>query len=309
MKTAPIIISRTKSVDYNGFFCLPADLMDSKILMRIRNTVYANDLHLNNGDNRQVRVIISDKTHVIIGIISIIEDIIGKDIDLHLDNYTSKRTLWGFIGGAIKINDFRKHPHAVDLDSSFFRKAFMEIVYAQHWMDGIFEGPYISSYEEAETIDISETESPFPLNEQIISSEKNIQAVNFILNAIHDGKNLSLVTNADYSATKSILNEYVDFASVSIAKVEKVRIALKEKQKAKQSVSSQTPKHNVKTDHMEFQQKLHKLCEQYQMKLDIIWNKENRKLIDKWVVTNPDISIKKEGRGYNLFDIFKRHIR
>ena len=294
MKIAPIIISRTRNADYNGFFCLPQDLRRNQILTRVRNAVYANDLQLISGDNRYVKIIINDGIHVVIGIVSIIEDIIGKDTDLQLDNFTSSRTLWGFIGGTIKADDYQKHPHAIDLDNSFYKKAFMDMVYTLHWTDAKFEGPYPSSYDETATVDIPEAESPFPTGEQIISSENNTQAVNFILNAIHEGRKTSLVTNAEYSATKNILDGHIDHATVGMARVDKMRLTLQEKRQARTAISSKTKKQEKEAQQREFQMELKELCKQHGMGCSPIRNPNNREIMDGWIITPPGVSIKKE---------------
>ena len=282
MKFAPVIISRTRNVDYGPIFCLLEDLMASKLLTHLKNAVYGDDLLAIQNGPRQVKIVLSDDTHIIIGIVAIIKEILDDDTDLQLDDNMSNRTLWGFIGGAASIDEYRRQPKAVDLDNSFYKQAFMEMVYTPHWTEKTFKGPYPSLYTECPTVNVPEADCPFLEDEKIISSAKNAEALNYVLHAIHSGKNLSLATNAEYSSAKSISEGHIDYATVGMKRVDRMRASLRDKKKAAQEAAQEE---GSKVE--EFLQKQNELCKQYDMPFEVQTSHKNGKISRKLVITLP----------------------
>ena len=284
MKFAPVIISRTRNVDYGPIFCLLEDLMASKLLTHLKNAVYGDDLLAIQNGPRQVKIVLSDDTHIIIGIVAIIKDILDDDTDLQLDDNMSNRTLWGFIGGAASIDEYRRQPKAVDLDNSFYKQAFMEMVYTPHWTEKTFKGPYPSLYTECPTVNVPEADCPFLEDEKIISSAKNAEALNYVLHAIHSGKNLSLATNAEYSSAKSISEGHIDYATVGMKRVDWMRASLRDKKRAaKIDAAHKIANFNVE----DFQQKLSEFCKPYGMSCEFKKISEKGEITKGWFIPCP----------------------
>lgn len=260
MKAAPVIICRTRKVDYDGFFCHPSDVEETGILTKLRNSIYANDLHLLSGPQKCLKIVICDNTHVIIGRMMIIIDAVGKDCDLQLDHQASSRTLWGFIGAVFKRRDYQSNVQAFDVDDLYYKDVFIDKVYKEHWDDEKFSGPYRTLYEDIPIVEIGETNNPFHNDEYIISSEYNEAAYNYVLSAIHKGNVVSLCTNAEYSASESIFRDYVTYATVNPSRLDKMRYSLNDKKRIETHSKGGSFAVNSKDGFIE---QLKELCDSY----------------------------------------------
>lgn len=104
MLVSPILICRTKYVDYqNPVFCAPPD-MDDAVLHHLHDDIIKGN-NIKVIDNHENKVFISTHQWILIGKIMEICQL-GKSLDTSLDKEEGGRSAWGFIGGVISRKDY-----------------------------------------------------------------------------------------------------------------------------------------------------------------------------------------------------------
>lgn len=237
MKVSPILICRTKYNDFNSSgrpFCAPTDVSEETIY-RLQCIVDGNAIMF----CHHCDLVLTDEKHIILGRVISIGELEIDDIDLSLDKEVGGRIPWGFIGGAMSIEDYRVHNRIEYLSADFYSEAYKEYLYDPHWLDGenSHDEQYIYPYVDKalESLPNSSTEMDYDFYSNPLQCNKNnLSLLLFVLSEILKGKHLSFCSNCEFKAADLIFEGILDFATVSEGNLLSQNRLLEEKQRRKQ---------------------------------------------------------------------------
>lgn len=280
MKVTPILICRTKYVDYNDpVFCAPTDISNSitkslhDIIIKGNNLKYANEC----------KVLISDNQHVIIGKVLYVRQL-DTQFDISLDKEKDGRSAWGFIGGVLQRKEYVERKQILDLPESYYIKAYKECLYDEHWCEKKFCGPYIYGAFDIDMEVLPDLDSTLLISSEvpIFSSSMNDSLFAYAAKQTIKGKAVAFCSNEEFNAAEAITKGALTYATVSEGnlreQVESYKRTIVERERVKRNVNNSDDRTCVKNreQHVKesyFYQELFALCQKYGYELKILPDK------------------------------------
>lgn len=212
MRVTPLMICRTKYVDYNDpVFCAAPDL-DVDLQKKLHDIII-------NGNNlkfaNECKVFISDSTHVVIGKVVYIKKLF-LTIDDSLDKESDGRSAWGFIGGSINRSEYVDSGQLLDLPDDFYKNVYTHCLYENHWRELDFHGPYVFEPFDVNMVLLNDTSEHFVEGAIPIYPDKFNNTI-FLLavkKTLKGGK-VSFCSNEEFNAANAINKKALTFATVS----------------------------------------------------------------------------------------------
>lgn len=212
MKVIPLLICRTKYVDYNNpTFCGASDLAGDTIRQLHDVIIKGNNLKYTS----ECKVFICDNTHIIMGKVMYIHNL-GLSIDDSLDKEKDGRRAWGFIGGSIKRSDYITSKVLLDLPENYYIEAYTKCLFEQHWLEERFTGPYFYEPFEVNMVQLEDLAIPFPESDiPIYHSSKNEILLRYAMKRAIGGCMVAFCSNEEFNAAECINSQALDFTTVS----------------------------------------------------------------------------------------------
>lgn len=280
MKVIPILICRTKYVDYNDpVFCAPTDISNSitkslhDIIIKGNNLKYANEC----------KVFISDNQHIIIGKVLYIRQL-DTQLDVSLDKEKDGRSAWGFIGGVLQRKEYIERKQILDLPESYYIQAYKKCLYDEHWAEEKFGGPYTYGAFDIDMEVLPDLDSSLHISNEvpIFSSSMNDDLFRFVAEQTIKGKTLAFCSNEEFNASEAITAGALTYATVSESnlrgQVESYKRTIAERNKAKRNTNNSdnrecTRNHEQHDKESCFYQELSTLCKNYGYELGLLPDK------------------------------------
>lgn len=280
MKVTPILICRTKYVDYNDpVFCAPTDISNSvtkslhDIIIKGNNLKYA----------KECKVFISDNQHVIIGKVLYIRQL-DAQIDISLDKEKDGRSAWGFIGGVLQRKEYVERKQIFDLPESYYIQAYKECLYDEHWCEEKFGGPYIYGSFDVDMEVLPDLDSMLHISNEvpIFSSSMNDSLFVYAAKQTINGKAVAFCSNEEFNASEAITKGALTYATVSESnlhgQVDSYKRIIAGRESAKRNVNKTNNREFVNNQgpqdkESDFYQELFILCKKYGYVLQRLPNK------------------------------------
>lgn len=259
MKVSPILICRTKYVDYqNPVFCSPHDMdMDDAVFHHLHDDIIKGN-NIKFIDNHENKVFISTRKWILIGKVMEICQL-GESLDTGLDKDEGGRSAWGFIGGVISREAYLAKDGYLDLPDTYYSHVYKKCLYDDHWFEREFNGPYRYGYidiqmeliQGIDAYDVTHDE-----NIPIFSDKMNDNIFVLAIKDTRDGKCVAFCSNEEFNAAKNVSSGILTYTTVSDQRI-KGQIECYKQLKNK--------KRQVKNVHVErdFYSELVKLCEDF----------------------------------------------
>lgn len=286
MKVTPLMICRTKYVDYNDpVFCAASDLSNE----------FQKNLHdiIINGNNLkftdECKVFVSNNSHIIIGKVLYIKKL-PISIDDSLDKEAEGRSAWGFIGGSIVRSDYEKEGKILDLPIQFYIDAYTRCLYENHWRESVFHGPYCYEAIETDMDTLDDITQAFEEEQiPIYLDTKNAVLFQIAIKKTLEGQSVAFCSNEEFNAAEALIKRALNFTTVSSAnyndQVESYK-KISTNKKREESVfkrNSQLSQNSSCT----FIEELRSLCEKYNYPTpqEQDYKKGNKRLKGYFIVT------------------------
>lgn len=214
MKVFPILICRTKYIDYqNPVFCAPKALSPIIAKNLHDDIVRGNNIKRDGGE---CKILISDRHQIVIGKVLVIQKKFSDKFDTSFDKETGGRNAWGFIGGVISCDEYIKENSILDLPESYYEQAYKECLYDSHWLEDTFTGPYNSECIDVEMVSLQNANSSFEVGSvPIFSDSMNKEVFVYAIKQILKGEMVAYCSNAEYNAAQAINSGILTLATVS----------------------------------------------------------------------------------------------
>lgn len=282
MNVYPILICRTKYVDYNNpVFCAPVDINNSivkslhDVIIKGENLRYmkANSLQ----SNKECKVFISNDQYIVIGKALFIRKL-GDSFDVSLDKEADGRDAWGFIGGILSRKEYVAEQKILDLPEEYYVQAYNECLYDSHWSEKEFKGPYISKAFDIKMETLPNLEYPLNISKEtpIFPSSMNDSLFRYVAEQTIKGKSVAFCSNEEFNAAKAIIKGALTYATVSESnlhdQIESYQRAITAKRKKTEEYVNNrsggecTDSHDNNKEKV-FYQELSLLCKKYGYKL------------------------------------------
>lgn len=268
MLVSPILICRTKYVDYqNPVFCAPPD-MDDAVLHHLHDDIIKGN-NIKVIDNHENKVFISTHQWILIGKIMEICQL-GKSLDTSLDKEEGGRSAWGFIGGVISRKDYIAEDGYVDLPDTYYSHVYKKCLYDEHWLESEFNGPYrydsidiqMELIKGIDAYDVTHDE-----NIPIFSDKMNDNIFVLAIKDTRDGKCVAFCSNEEFNAAINVSSGILTYTTVSDQRIKGQIEYYKQLKNKKRQVKNV----HVKRD---FYSELVKLCEDFGYKPVLTENKK-----------------------------------
>lgn len=258
MKVSPLMICRTKYVDYhNPVFCAASNLNED--LQKRLHDIIINGNNLKFAD--ECKVFISDSTHVVIGKVMYIKKL-NLSLDDSLDKETLGRSAWGFIGGSINRSEYVNAGQLLDLPDDYYKNVYIHYLYNNHWLEDKFQGPYIYNPLDVHMMLLDDASEPFVENIVPIYPDKLNNTIFCIaIKKTLKGENTSFCSNEEFNAATAINKKALTLATVSDSNIKEQVEALKKSVTLPPS-SPNTPLDQPQND-SQFIDELNDLCMKY----------------------------------------------
>lgn len=234
IKSSPVILCRTKYIDYKEQgFIWPQDFNRETFNLLVHLMHNGHNL----GSIESNKVFIHDGTHCLIGKIGFLNNLLSeklaKSIDLSLDKEREGRMSWGFIGVAIRINDFIHNKSNIDLSDDYYSYLYKAYLYDNHWLDREpINGPYNYPYEDVCFVEKNieqNTLNKFNTGKEwILESDKcNEELFNLAIYKALQNEIVSYCSNAEYNAHQLIREHKVNIVTASDSNLGLLRSVMK----------------------------------------------------------------------------------
>lgn len=282
MKVIPILICRTKYVDYNDpVFCAPIDISNS--ITKSLHDVIIKGNNLKCAKVKECKVFISDNQYVIIGKVLSIRQL-DTQLDVSLDKEKDGRPAWGFIGGVLQRKEYVERKQILDLPESYYVRAYKECLYDEHWREEKFSGPYIYEAFDIDMEILPDLDSSLHISNEvpIFSSSMNDDLFRFVAEQTIKGEAVAFCSNEEFNASEAITKGALTYATVSESnlrgQVESYKRTIAERNKAKINANSSnngecTRNHEQHDKESCFYQELSTLCKNYGYELGLLPDK------------------------------------
>lgn len=270
MLASPILICRTKYVDYpNPVFCSPSNV-DDEILRNLHNDIIKGN-NLKVIEKRENKVFISTTQWIIIGKVTEICQL-EKSLDTSLDKEEGGRSAWGFVGAVISRKDYVAEKDFLDLPDDYYLRAYKKYLYDEHWLEEEKDChvPYRYDAVDVQMKRIHELDfSSIVQNRDIpiFSDTLNDNVFVLAIKDTLDGKCVSFCSNEEFNAAENVSKGVLTYTTVSEQRI-KGQI---EHYKQLQNVQRHSQSIHAKRD---FYSELVKLCEDFGYKPILTENKK-----------------------------------
>lgn len=323
MNVYPILICRTKYVDYNNpVFCAPVDINYSivkslhDVIIKGENLRYmkANNLQ----SDKECKVFISNDQYIIIGKALFIRKL-GDSFDVSLDKETDGRNAWGFIGGVLSRKEYVAEQKILDLPEEYYVQAYNECLYDSHWYEKEFKGPYISKVFDIKMETLPKLKYSLNISKEtpIFSSSMNDSLFRYVAEQTIEGKSVAFCSNEEFNAAKAIIEGALTYATVSESnlhdQIESFKRAITAKRKKtveyvnNHSCGECTESHDNNKE-KDFDQELSQLCKEYDYELNRLFDEQHARIFVIYTgVNNSNISKKDNSLLSDLWALCKKY--
>ena len=259
MLASPILICRTKYVDYpNPVFCSPSNV-DDEVLRNLHDDIIKGN-NLKVIEKRENKVFISTTQWIIIGKVTEICQL-EKSLDTSLDKEEGGRSAWGFVGAVISRKDYVAEKDFLDLPDDYYLRAYKKYLYDEHWLEEEKDChvPYRYDAVDVQMKRIHELDfSSIVQNRDIpiFSDTLNDNVFVLAIKDTLDGKCVSFCSNEEFNAAENVSKGVLTYTTVSEQRI-KGQI---EHYKQLQNVQRHSQSIYAKRD---FYTELVKLCNDY----------------------------------------------
>ena len=260
MRVSPLMICRTKYVDYNDpTFCAASNL-DINLQKKLHDIII-------NGNNLkfadECKVFISDSTHIVIGKVLYIKKL-NLNVDDSLDKESGGRSAWGFIGGSINRTEYVNAGQLLDLPEDYYKNVYTQCLYDNHWRENDFRGPYIYEPLDINMMLLDDISEPFAESAIPIYPDKyNKKIFCLAIKKTLEGGKISFCSNEEFNAANAIDKKALTFATVSDNNI-KDQIESFKKLNSTISYSQHDTRYRSNND-SSFIDDLNSLCRKYNM--------------------------------------------